>query len=647
MRIYRYLMEHKVAFFVIVLCFVVQACCELALPKYTSDIIDVGIAQFGIESESLAPGQTVAQALEEYEANGVQAFDVQMNYLLHTGATMVLLAAVALIIHCVMNFFCCQNATKIGRDLRSRFFKRIVDFSDTEIDSFSAASLITRGTNDIQQIQMVCMMAQRMVVYTLVICPGAIIMVSQTNIAMSWIIGLAIVVIAIVIAILFALTMPKFKIMQTLVDKVNQVSREMLTGLPVIRAFGREDFELNRFHEANKQLMGTQLFTNRAMSFMMPTMMLVMNAVSVAIVWVGGHYVDAGTVQTGDLIAFITYSMIIVMSFLMIGVIAVIFPRANVAAQRVDEVIHTSSSIQDALRVYDDKLLENTNTAACQKQSTANALTQIRTEQKSASGVEIRFRDVSFRYANGCKNTLDHVSFCAPAGKTTAIIGSTGSGKSTIIRLIERFYEVTEGSIELDGIDIRCLSQEALHSCLGYVPQKAFLFSGTIASNVAYGISDDFDNSSVPDALNSRIETALALAQAKGFVSEKPEGTNEPIAQGGANVSGGQRQRLAIARALATNARAYLFDDSFSALDYKTDAKLRHDIQTQLAGKTILIVAQRIATIMDADMIIVLDEGRVVGQGTHKQLLKECETYREIAQSQLSPEELTQEDDAL
>lgn len=647
MRIYRYLMEHKVAFFVIVLCFVVQACCELALPKYTSDIIDVGIAQFGIESESLAPGQTVAQALEEYEANGVQAFDVQMNYLLHTSATMVLLAAVALIIHCVMNFFCCQNATKIGRDLRSRFFKRIVDFSDTEIDSFSAASLITRGTNDIQQIQMVCMMAQRMVVYTLVICPGAIIMVSQTNIAMSWIIGLAIVVIAIVIAILFALTMPKFKIMQTLVDKVNQVSREMLTGLPVIRAFGREDFELNRFHEANKQLMGTQLFTNRAMSFMMPTMMLVMNAVSVAIVWVGGHYVDAGTVQTGDLIAFITYSMIIVMSFLMIGVIAVIFPRANVAAQRVDEVIHTSSSIQDALRVYDDKLLENTNTAACQKQSTANALTQIRTEQKSASGVEIRFRDVSFRYANGCKNTLDHVSFCAPAGKTTAIIGSTGSGKSTIIRLIERFYEVTEGSIELDGIDIRCLSQEALHSCLGYVPQKAFLFSGTIASNVAYGISDDFDNSSVPDALNSRIETALALAQAKGFVSEKPEGTNEPIAQGGANVSGGQRQRLAIARALATNARAYLFDDSFSALDYKTDAKLRHDIQTQLAGKTILIVAQRIATIMDADMIIVLDEGRVVGQGTHKQLLKECETYREIAQSQLSPEELTQEDDAL
>lgn len=647
MRIYRYLMEHKVAFFVIVLCFVVQACCELALPKYTSDIIDVGIAQFGIESESLAPGQTVAQALEEYEANGVQAFDVQMNYLLHTGATMVLLAAVALIIHCVMNFFCCQNATKIGRDLRSRFFKRIVDFSDTEIDSFSAASLITRGTNDIQQIQMVCMMAQRMVVYTLVICPGAIIMVSQTNIAMSWIIGLAIVVIAIVVAILFALTMPKFKIMQTLVDKVNQVSREMLTGLPVIRAFGREDFELNRFQEANKQLMGTQLFTNRAMSFMMPTMMLVMNAVSVAIVWVGGHYVDAGTVQTGDLIAFITYSMIIVMSFLMIGVIAVIFPRANVAAQRVDEVIHTSSSIQDALRVYDDKLLENTNTAACQKQSTANALTQIRTEQKSASGVEIRFRDVSFRYANGCKNTLDHVSFCAPAGKTTAIIGSTGSGKSTIIRLIERFYEVTEGSIELDGIDIRCLSQEALHSCLGYVPQKAFLFSGTIASNVAYGISDDFDNSSVPDALNSRIETALALAQAKGFVSEKPEGTNEPIAQGGANVSGGQRQRLAIARALATNARAYLFDDSFSALDYKTDAKLRHDIQTQLAGKTILIVAQRIATIMDADMIIVLDEGRVVGQGTHKQLLKECETYREIAQSQLSPEELTQEDDAL
>ena len=465
MRIYRYLMEHKLAFAAVVLCFVIQACCELALPNYTSNIVDVGIQQSGIEnaspevlsqdtyekvcmlasqteestirgaydydeskgyyvlndtgkqqrealdsaislplvysyyaqsstefslddlllvynfgliskdqiqqmvqqvlssaeqageiSDSMISQQAIVAARAEYDTCGVSTSDIQMNYLVHVGLMMLLLAAVAMIVHCIMNFFACQNATKIGRDLRSRFFTRIVEFSDAEVDKFSAASLITRGTNDIQQIQMVCMMAQRMVVYTVTISIGAIIMIAQTNVEMSWIIALAIVVIALVIGILFAVTMPKFKIMQTLVDKVNQVSREMLTGLPVIRAFGRENFELDRFQDANKKLMGTQLFTNRAMAFMMPTMMLVMNAVSVAIVWIGGHYVDLGTVQTGDLIAFITYSMIIVMSFLMIGVIAVIFPRANVAAQRVDEVINTACSIQDALEVYDAQL---------------------------------------------------------------------------------------------------------------------------------------------------------------------------------------------------------------------------------------------------------------------------------------------------
>ena len=562
-----------------------------------------------------------------------------MDYLLHVGKIMIALAAIALIVHCIMNFFCCRNATKIGRDLRSRFFKRVVDFSDAEVDTFSAASLITRGTNDIQQIQMVCMMAQRMVVYTVVISTGAIIMVAQTNVSMSWIIGLAIVAIALVIGILFAVTMPKFKKMQALIDKVNEVSREILTGLPVIRAFGREDFELERFQTANSNLMGTQLFTNRAMAFLMPTMMLVMNLVSVAIVWVGGHYVDLGTVQTGDLIAFITYSMIIVMSFLMIGVIAVVFPRANVAAQRVDEVINTASSIQDALEVYDAQLFEAAGVAKGAQGATgvhagpeaARGNGAAKSAEEAVKGAEIRFNDVCFRYADGCENVLDHVSFCAPAGKTTAIIGSTGSGKSTIIRLIERFYDVNEGSIELDGIDIRHLSQKALRSTFGYVPQKAFLFSGTIESNVGYGV----DN-----LAPARRDQALSIAQAADFVAEKPEGVLEPIAQGGTNVSGGQRQRLAIARALATDARAYLFDDSFSALDYKTDAKLRHDLQTQLAGRTVVIVAQRISTIMNADTIVVLDEGRVVGQGTHEQLLEGCETYREIALSQLSEEEL-------
>ena len=742
MRIYRYLMEHKAAFLAVILCFVVQACCELALPNYTSSIVDVGIQQSGIEnpsaevitqdtydivtmvapvddemlirdsydldvesgcyrlndygkhhrsqlddaialplvcshysqavsgidmdallqsyesglvskdeieqnidqalasmgqfSEDLLSQQAIAAAQEEYEACGVDTADMQMSYLLHAGLIMVALAGVALLVNCIMNFFACRNATKIGRDLRARFFQRVVDFSDAEIDGFSAASLITRGTNDIQQIQMVCMMAQRMVVYTVVICTGALVMVARTNVEMSWIIGLAIVVIAIVIAILFTVTMPKFKIMQTLVDKVNQVSREMLTGLPVVRAFGRERFELERFREANGALMATQLFTNRAMSFMLPTMMLVMNAVSVAIVWVGGHYVDVGTVQTGDLIAFITYSMIIVMSFLMIGVIAVIFPRANVAAQRVDEVIGTASSIQDALKIYDEKLPDPERSRPMDEQGD-QGFRVIDQANDAHLGAEIRFNDVSFRYTQGCKNALDHVTFCAPAGKTTAIIGSTGSGKSTIIRLIERFYDVSEGSIELDGIDIRHLSQRKLRSTFGYVPQKAFLFSGTIESNVNYGASNPSEH---------RLEQALAIAQATDFVAEKPKGVEDSITQGGTNVSGGQRQRLAIARALAVDARAYLFDDSFSALDYKTDAKLRHDLRTRLAGRTIIIVAQRISTIMDADVIVVLDEGRVVGQGTHRQLLDGCATYREIALSQLSESELAMGGDA-
>ena len=712
MRIYKYLMEHKLAFFAIVLCFVVQACCELSLPRYTSDIVDVGIQQNGIENpspevmtsdtfatvcmiapegdeellkasydysedngyyllnkegrsqresldkaialpltvsyyapssysfdinalkhaynaglitkEQIAQGineglseigsvndgllsqQAVVAARAEYIACKVDLNDKQMDYLIHVGLIMLVLSALSLAIHVLINWFACRTAAKIGRDLRARFFKRVIEFSDAEVYKFSSASLITRGTNDIQQIQMVCMMAQRMVVYTVVICIGAIIMVAQTNVSMSWIIGLAVLVIFVVIAILFIVTMPKFKIMQILIDKVNQVSCEILTGLPVIRAFNREAFELERFEKANSNLMSTQLFTNRAMAIMMPSMMLIMNLVSVAIVWVGGHYVDQGMVQTGDLIAFITYSMIIVVSFLMVGMIAIILPRANVAAARVDEVISTSSSIQDAMEVYDAQLPD-------------------------AAGAEVVFDDVSFRYYEGSENVLSHVSFRAEAGKTTAIIGSTGSGKSTIIRLIERFYDVNEGSVKIDGVDVRDLSQKALRSVFGYVPQKAFLFSGTIASNVSYGAQD---------ASEEHIGQVLEIAQASDFVAEKPEGIDLPIAQGGGNVSGGQRQRLSIARALATSARAYLFDDSFSALDYKTDARLRKELDAKLAGKTVIIVAQRISTIMNADHIIVLDEGRIVGQGTHEQLLEGCEAYREIALSQLSAAEL-------
>lgn len=712
MRIFTYLMEHKLAFVAVVLCFVIQACCELALPRYTSDIVDVGIQQSGIENpspevlsqstyglvtmiapsedetliesrysfdeargcyvlqavsneerqaldkaialplvcahygaalgqidlqqllaayqsgavtkEQISQGVTQAmavmgslnddllaqQAVEaskaEYEACGVSLADMQMGYLMRVGLIMAFLAFMACFIHCIMNWFATRTSAQIGRDLRSRFFKRVVEFSDAEVDRFSTASLVTRGTNDVQQIQNVSLMAQRMVIYTVVISIGAIIMVAQTNVSMSWIIGLAIAVIFVAICILFAITMPKFKLVQKLVDKVNQVSREILTGLPVIRAFNREEFELERFQKANESLTATMLFTQRAMAFMMPVMMLVMNLVSVAIVWVGSHYVDLGTVQTGDLIAFITYSMIIVVSFLMVGMIAVILPRANVAAARIDEVINTSSSIQDALEVFDEDLATD-------------------------KGAQICFNDVCFRYCEDSENVLDHVSFTAEAGKTTAIIGSTGCGKSTIIRLIERFYDVNEGSVTIDGIDVRQLSQKALRRTFGYVPQKAFLFSGTIESNVAYGMDEESDE---------RVEQALEIAQASQFVAEKPEGVNEPIAQGGGNVSGGQRQRLAIARALATDARAYLFDDSFSALDYKTDARLRQELQTRLADKTVVIVAQRISTIMSADRIVVIDDGRVVGQGTHQQLMEGCEAYREIAYSQLSAAEL-------
>ena len=572
-----------------------------------NDAMQQAQSMFGSIDESLIEQQAVSATKTEYEQLGLDMGAIQMSYLVWLGAQMLGVAALMMIASIAVGFIASRTAAKTARNLRERLFEKVVSFSDAEIQSFSAASLITRGTNDIQQIQMVTVMLLRMVLYSPILAIGGIIMVSQTNASMSWIIVLAVVVIAVVIGILMAVAMPKFKIMQKLIDRVNLVSREMLTGLPVVRAFGRQQYEEARFDAASTALYRTQLFTNRTMTFMMPTMMLVMNAVSVLIVWVGGSYIDAGTIQTGDMIAFITYSMVIVMSFLMIGMIAIMLPRADVAAQRVNEVLETESSIADP------------------KRSLASGI------DSQAPGLAVQFDDVTFAYDKGSEPVLEHIDFTAEPGQTTAIIGPTGSGKSTIMKLIERFYDVTEGAVRVGGVDVRSMAQSELRHELGYVPQKAFLFSGTIESTVAYadeGMDED------------RIRAAADIAQASEFIDAKEEGLQTPISQGGTNVSGGQRQRLSIARALATDARVLLFDDSFSALDYATDAKLRHALVKHAAGKTIIVVAQRISTVLNADKIVVLEEGKMVGCGTHAQLLETCSTYREIAESQLSEEEL-------
>ncbi len=562
---------------------------------------------YGAIDDSLIQQQAIEAVKAEYEALGMDLGVIQLQYLAWLGAQMLGVAALMMAASISVGFVASRTAAKIARNLRERLFEKVVSFSDAEVQSFSAASLITRGTNDIQQIQMVLVMLLRMVLYAPILAIGGIIMVSQTNLAMSWIIVLAIVVIGIVIALLMALALPKFKIMQKLIDRVNLVSREMLTGMSVIRAFDRQEYEEARFDEASTALYKTQLFTNRVMTFMMPTMMLVMNGVSVLIVWVGGSYIDSGVIQTGDMIAFITYSMVIVMSFLMISMIAIMLPRADVAAQRVNEVLDTENSIHDPEESQVEKL------------------------DKNAKGLSVEFDNVTFAYNEGSDPVLKDISFVAEPGKTTAIIGSTGSGKSTIMKLIERFYEVTQGAIRVGGVDIRSMKQHELRRELGYVPQKAFLFSGTIESTIAYA-NEDMDE--------DRVRKAADIAQATEFITAKEQGFESEISQGGTNVSGGQRQRLSIARALASDARVLLFDDSFSALDYATDARLRHALATEAAGKTVLVVAQRIATVLNADKILVLEDGELVGSGTHKELLSTCPTYREIAQSQLSEEEL-------
>lgn len=572
------------------------------------DMLDEAKQHMGDMGDSIVDQQAIEAAKAEYESLGYNLSDLQMGYLLRVGFMMLGLAALGMVAAVLVGFIASRTAAKVGATLRAKLFRQVVSFSDAEVQSFSAASLITRGTNDIQQIQMVTVMLLRMVLYAPILAIGGIIMVSRTNLAMSWIIVVAVVVIFILIMVLMKVAMPKFKMMQKLIDRVNLVSREILTGLPVIRAFDRQPYEEKRFDAASTDLMKTQLFTNRVMTFMMPLMMLVMNGVSVLIVWVGGSYIDNGTIQTGDMIAFITYSMVIIMGFLMIGMISIMLPRADVAAQRVNEVLDTKPTICDPA-----------------EDAARDA------ELPSAGGATIAFNDVSFKYGDSKECVLENLNFTCEPGMTTALIGSTGSGKSTVIKLIERFYDVTCGSVTIDGVDVRDVSQEALRAQLGYVPQKAFLFSGTIESNIAY--SDE-------DMPADRVQAAAEIAQASEFISSKEEGMESAVSQGGTNVSGGQRQRLAIARALATEARAYLFDDSFSALDYKTDAALRQDLHTRLSDKTVVIVAQRISTILHADKIVVLDEGRIVGQGTHEELMQTCEEYREIAMSQLSAEEL-------
>ena len=561
----------------------------------------------GSIDDSLIQQQAISAVKAEYEALDMDMGTIQLGYLVTIGLKMLGVTALMVATSVLVGLIASRTAARIAATLREKLFARVVSFSDAEVQSFSAASLITRGTNDIQQIQMVIVMLLRMVLYSPILAIGGIIMVSQTNADMSWVIVLAVVVIAIVISILMALAMPKFKMMQKLIDRVNLVAREMLSGLQVVRAFGRQDYEEARFDDASRALYKTQLFTNRTMTFMMPTMMLVMNATSVLIVWAGGQAIDAGTMQTGDMIAFITYAMVIVMSFLMIGMIAIMLPRADVAAERVNEVLGTESSIKDPKQSH---------------------FAQFDT---SAKGLPVQFNKVTFSYSDGSEPVLRNISFIAEPGKTTAIIGATGSGKTTILKLIERFYDVSEGSVCVGGVDVRDVTQYELRSQIGYVPQKAFLFSGTIEETIKYGNEQ---------ASEEELEHAANIAQATEFIEGKDRGFASELSQGGTNISGGQRQRLSIARALATDARVLLFDDSFSALDYATDARLRTALAKEAAGKTIIVVAQRISTVLTADKIVVLEDGEMVGCGTHNQLMNSCNTYREIAESQLSDEEL-------
>ena len=714
-KLIKYLAEHKLAVFIILLLLVVQAFCDLSLPSYTSDIVDVGIQQSGIEGaaaekytqktyealklfmndEDIAymdecydadgevyvrrnlsskeldklnntlltaagmvysvqtsgqysiaelvdgynAGLVTREALSaltqqveaamgdmaasmksqmavelvksEYTALNYDLNAIQRHYLLIMGAKMLAMTLLMVAAAIGVGFIGARTAAAIGRDLREKLFTKVIGFSNADINKFSTASLITRSTNDVQQVQQVSVMMLRIVLYAPIIGIGGIIKVTGTDTGMGWIIGIAVGAVLSLVLVLMVVAMPKFKKMQSLVDRVNLVSREILTGTMVIRAFSREKHEEERFDKANRNLMSTQLFTNRVMSIMMPAMMLIMNAITVLIVWMGAKGIDIGRMQVGDMMAFITYTMQIVMAFLMITMISVMLPRAGVAADRIEEVLNTKETIDDK-----PDACETDKKLACCK------------------GV-VEFKNVSFRFDGGSENAISNLSFKAEPGKTTAIIGSTGCGKSTVVNLLDRFYDVTEGSITLDGVDIRDISQKELRSHIGLVPQKGVLFSGTIESNIKYG--GDF-------VTDEDMKEAAAIAQATEFIDSKKDGYADSIAQGGNNVSGGQKQRLSIARAIAVRPKVYVFDDSFSALDFKTDAALRKALSARTKDASVIIVAQRISTIMNADQIILLNEGKVAGIGTHKELLKNCPEYLEIAKSQLSEAELAGEE---
>ena len=567
-------------------------------------IVDKITEQMDKMPDSILDQAAISYVKSMYEQIGLDTGHMSTVYILKTGAKMLGLAALGMAASILACLMASRVGAKVGRGLRRDTFRKVIGFSNAEFDKFSTASLITRSTNDIQQIQLLTVMILRMVLYAPIMAIGGILKVSKTNVNMFWIIGLAVLLIVMVVAVLFIVVMPKFKIVQNMVDKLNLVSREILTGLPVIRAFHTEKHEEERFDKANKDLTKLNLFVNRAMTFMMPTMMLVMNGITVLIVWVGGHSINDGAMQVGDMMAFIQYAMQIIMSFLMICMISVMLPRAAVSAERVDEVLKSETKIHDP---KEPKILP-----------------------KNGKG-EVAFEHVSFHYPGAEEDVLHDITFTAKPGETTAFIGSTGCGKSTLVNLIPRFYDVTEGKITIDGQDVRDLTQHELREKLGYVPQKGVLFSGNIASNIMFGN---------PAGSEQEMTEAAQIAQAVEFIDTKPERYKSPISQGGANVSGGQKQRLSIARAIAKHPDIYIFDDSFSALDYKTDTVLRSALKEKTTDSVVLIVAQRISTILHAEQIIVLDDGKIVGKGTHEELLKTCDAYYQIAASQLSESEL-------
>lgn len=567
-------------------------------------ILDQANAQKEQISDSIVTQMAVTFVQQEYEAMGEDLAQIQMNYLIRTGVQMLGLALISMMAAVLVTFLASRVAALLGHDLRNQVYRKVISFSSAEMNRFSTASLITRSTNDIQQVQMLMTMVFRIVLYAPIIGIGGIMKVLRTESGMTWILGVAVCALAVLILVLLVVAMPRFKKLQTMIDRLNLITREILTGLSVIRAFSAEKHEEERFEEANHRLMKTNLFVNRCMTFMMPLMMLIMNGISVLIVYVGAHHIDEGALQVGDMMAFIQYTMQIIMAFLMISMLSVMLPRASVSANRIVEVLNTEVSIRNP--------------------------EQPKRPSEDRKG-EVEFSHVSFSYPGAEEEVLHDITFTAKKGETVAFIGSTGSGKSTLVNLIPRFFDVSEGVIRVDGVDIREMDIRDLRSRLGYVPQKGILFSGTIASNLRFGAED---------ASMEELNQAADIAQASEFIAQKEDGMESPIAQGGTNVSGGQKQRLSIARAVAKHPEIYIFDDSFSALDYKTDAALRQALKRETSEATTLIVAQRISTILHADKIMVLDNGAVAGCGTHKELMESCEVYRQIARSQLSEEEL-------